>query len=164
MPDPTAKPSVPTDIEIAQAAQLRPIRELARDRLGIDDQFLEPYGRYKAKVALRFIKALPARLSDARLAELDRAFGLSRSGNAEVLFVWLRLGIRNRYAPVLPAVERFLLGMGRRKFAQPLYRALVEQGAWGRPVAERIYARARPGYHAVTAGPIDRILRGQPAG
>jgi hypothetical protein len=113
---------------------------------------------------VRFLKALPAQVPEARLAELDRTFRLSESGNAEVLFVWLRLGIRTRYAPVMPAVERFLLAMGRRKFAQPLYQALVEQGAWGRPVAERIYARARPGYHAVTTGSVDRILRGQPSG
>ena len=81
-----------------------------------------------------------------------------------MLFVWLRLAIANRYQPAVPATERFLLGMGRRKFAQPLYQALVQQGDWGRPVAERVYARARSGYHAVTTGPIDRILRAQPAG
>jgi formate--tetrahydrofolate ligase len=63
MPDPTPKPDFLTDIEIAQAAKLRPIRELAHDRLAIDDAFLEPYGRYKAKVALRFIKTLQQRRS-----------------------------------------------------------------------------------------------------
>jgi hypothetical protein len=78
-----------------------------------------------------------------------------------VLYVWLRLGIANRYDPVIPATERFLLAMGRRKFAQPLYQALMRQGDWGRPVAERTYARARSGYHSVTTGPIDRIMRGQ---
>src|SRR5262245_53553748 len=64
MADATPKTGpVPTDIEIAQAAKLRPIRELAQDRLAIDDRFLEPYGRYKAKVALRFIRTLQQRPS-----------------------------------------------------------------------------------------------------
>ena len=81
-----------------------------------------------------------------------------------MLFVWLRLAIRNRYEPALPAVERFLLGMGRRKFVQPLFQALVDQGDWGRPIARRIYARARPGYHAVTTGSVDPIVNGRPAG
>jgi len=58
MADPNSKPRVLTDIEIAQAAQLRPIIELARERLAIDEEFLEPYGRFKAKVALRFIETL----------------------------------------------------------------------------------------------------------
>jgi formate--tetrahydrofolate ligase len=61
MADPT--PRVPTDIEIAQAATLRPIRDLARQRLAIDEAFLEPYGHYKAKVALRFIETLRQRPS-----------------------------------------------------------------------------------------------------
>ncbi|HYS13821.1 MAG TPA: formate--tetrahydrofolate ligase, partial [Burkholderiaceae bacterium] len=63
MADPNSKPRVLTDIEIAQAAQLRPIIELARERLAIDEEFLEPYGRFKAKVALRFIETLRERPS-----------------------------------------------------------------------------------------------------
>jgi formate--tetrahydrofolate ligase len=55
-----------TDIEIAQAGRLLPIRDIARDRLGIDDGFLEPYGRYKAKVALRFTERVASR-PDGRL-------------------------------------------------------------------------------------------------
>jgi formate--tetrahydrofolate ligase len=61
MADPTTQPRIPTDIEIAQAAKLRPIGELARERLGIGDDFLVPYGRYKAKIALRFVEALQQR-------------------------------------------------------------------------------------------------------
>ncbi len=39
-----------TDIEIAQQAQMLPIDEIAA-KLGIDDEDLEPYGRYKAKLS-----------------------------------------------------------------------------------------------------------------
>ena len=39
-----------TDIEIAQQAKMLPIREIA-ERLGISEEELEPYGRYKAKVS-----------------------------------------------------------------------------------------------------------------
>ena len=38
-----------TDIEIAQAASLKPIAEIAQG-LGIQEEELEPYGRYKAKL------------------------------------------------------------------------------------------------------------------
>jgi len=52
---------MPTDIEIAQAARLRRISEVARERLGIAEEHLEPYGHYKAKVSLRYLDALAAR-------------------------------------------------------------------------------------------------------
>ncbi|MES2960056.1 MAG: formate--tetrahydrofolate ligase [Pseudomonadota bacterium] len=47
-----------SDIEIAQRATLRPIVELARDRLGIPEDQLEPYGRFKAKVSLAHLASL----------------------------------------------------------------------------------------------------------
>jgi formate--tetrahydrofolate ligase len=47
-----------SDIEIAQAAKPRPITELARDKLGIAPENLEPYGHYKAKVSMNYIKTL----------------------------------------------------------------------------------------------------------
>ncbi len=42
------------DIEIAQEAKIRPITEIAR-KLGIPDDELELYGKYKAKIPLHFI-------------------------------------------------------------------------------------------------------------
>ena len=50
-----------SDIEIAQAATLRPIIELARERLGIPEDQLEPYGRYKAKISLTYLAGLADR-------------------------------------------------------------------------------------------------------
>ena len=48
----------PKNIDIAQQASMRPIVDVARDRLGIPEESLESYGRYKAKVALDFIRGL----------------------------------------------------------------------------------------------------------
>jgi formate--tetrahydrofolate ligase len=50
-----------SDIEIADAAKKRPILEVARERLGIAAENLEPYGHYKAKVSLDYIKTLKGR-------------------------------------------------------------------------------------------------------
>ena len=47
-----------SDIEIAQRASMRPIVELARDRLGIPEEQLDPYGRYKAKISLAHLASL----------------------------------------------------------------------------------------------------------
>ena len=43
-----------TDIEIANSIEIKPIYEIA-DKLGIDRDLLEPYGRYKAKLPLSLI-------------------------------------------------------------------------------------------------------------
>jgi formate--tetrahydrofolate ligase len=50
-----------SDIEIAQAANMRPIVELARERLGIAEEALQPYGRYKAKISLEHLASLNER-------------------------------------------------------------------------------------------------------
>lgn len=44
-----------TDIEIAQAAPLRKIGEIAKTA-GLDEKYVEQYGKYKAKLSLSFLK------------------------------------------------------------------------------------------------------------
>ncbi len=44
-----------SDIEIAQQCKLRPITEIAKTA-GVDDQYLEQYGKYKAKIDLSIMK------------------------------------------------------------------------------------------------------------
>jgi len=50
-----------SDIEISQAARKRPIIEIARDKLGIPAENLDPYGHYKAKVSMDYVKSLQNR-------------------------------------------------------------------------------------------------------
>ena len=45
------KRSIPPDLEIAQAAELAPIQEIA-EKMGIHPDELELYGKYKAKIDL----------------------------------------------------------------------------------------------------------------
>ncbi|WP_202526326.1 formate--tetrahydrofolate ligase [Sneathiella litorea] len=47
-----------SDIEIAQAASMKRIAEVAQDSLGVDADNLVPYGHYKAKLSLDYIKTL----------------------------------------------------------------------------------------------------------
>jgi formate--tetrahydrofolate ligase len=55
-----------SNIEIAQGAQLKRITRVAKDKLGIDDEHLEPYGHYKAKLSLDYAASLADR-PDGRL-------------------------------------------------------------------------------------------------
>src|SRR5947207_1032478 len=50
-----------SDIEIAQAAAMRPIGQVAADKLGIPDEALYLYGRYKAKISLDYVRSLADR-------------------------------------------------------------------------------------------------------
>ncbi|OLD93169.1 MAG: formate--tetrahydrofolate ligase [Gemmatimonadetes bacterium 13_1_20CM_4_69_16] len=59
----TTTAKVPTDIAIAQAAKLRPVAAIAAE-LGLDDEDVELYGKYKAKIRLQ---ALARRKPKGRL-------------------------------------------------------------------------------------------------
>ena len=47
-----------SDIEISQSAKKRPILDIAKEKLGIAPENLEPYGHYKAKVSMEYVKSL----------------------------------------------------------------------------------------------------------
>ncbi len=105
-----------------------------------------------------FLNNLPASLTAAQVAALDKSFGLSQRGNSEILFAWLRVAIKHHYTPAMPALEHFLTTQGRRKFLKPLYEDLMATD-WGRAEAKRIYQRARPLYHAVATTTLDGIVK-----
>ena len=48
---------IKTDIEIAQSVEMKPIEEVAAE-LGIDREYLELYGDYKAKVNYNLLHKL----------------------------------------------------------------------------------------------------------
>ncbi len=106
---------------------------------------------------LHFLRSLPEPLPAERMAELDDAFGLTTTGNSELLHAWLLHAVAGGYRPADPALERFLIGQGRLKFLRPLYRKLAETES-GRRRAIEIYARARPGYHPMSYREIDEVL------
>ena len=60
-----------SDIEIAQAAKLRRISEVARERLGIPDDQLEPFGHYKAKISLSYLDSLRERPDGTLVLSMD---------------------------------------------------------------------------------------------
>ena len=47
-----------SDIEISQTAKKRRILDVAKEKLGIAPENLDPYGHYKAKVSMDFINSL----------------------------------------------------------------------------------------------------------
>ena len=63
---------------------------------------------------------------DPDMAQLDRAFHFTESGNSEILAQWLLMAVQRNYQPAMPKVEQFLTSVGRRKFLKPLYAELMK--------------------------------------
>lgn len=107
---------------------------------------------------LYFLRQLGQQIDHQKMKELDDAFHFTGSGNSEILFQWLLLSIRSGYTEADASLEHFLTTVGRRKFVRPLYGALAATPE-GKKKALAIYAKARAGYHAVTAQTIDELLQ-----
>ncbi len=104
-----------------------------------------------------FLRSFERPLSVDEMTALDAEFKFTESGNSEITHDWMLHVIGTEYEPGMKKLEGFLTGQGRRKFLQPLYEKLVKTEK-GKVVAERIYAKARSGYHAVSRQTIDKIL------
>ncbi|MBT7612735.1 MAG: formate--tetrahydrofolate ligase [Rhodospirillaceae bacterium] len=55
-----------SDIEIAQAATMRPVLDIAKERYGIEAEQLDPHGHFKAKLSLDYLDSLPEK-TDSKL-------------------------------------------------------------------------------------------------
>jgi leukotriene-A4 hydrolase len=109
---------------------------------------------------LEFLQVLPSPLGKEKMAQLDRAFHFTRTGNDEVLAQWLKMIVQSDYEPAFPRLREFLLQVGRMKMIKPLYAELMKTPN-GRRFAVQVYERARSGYHPIAQTAIDKITRPQ---
>ena len=107
---------------------------------------------------VRFLDQQPADLEDTKLGDLRSAFKLGPDGNAEIALSWFELVIRSGYEPAYGDLERFLLDTGRWRLVETLFREM-SRTAEGRALGERIYAKAKPGYHRSIRDAVERLLR-----
>lgn len=107
---------------------------------------------------LHFLRHIPDSVDKQRLAELDKAFHFTTTGNSEIACEWYVISIENGYEPANEEIEQFLVRVGRRKFLAPIYEAMVaadSTGQWARD----IYEKARPNYHSVSTHTLDALLK-----
>jgi leukotriene-A4 hydrolase len=135
-----------TQVDQARAAWLA--GTLAPKKFGLD---------WAAQQWLYFLDDMPATLRAQQLGELDQAYGLTRSQNAEIEQRWLELVIRTDYRPGYARLEEYLKSVARRRLIIPLYVELMKTPAGGE-FAKRVYAIARPELHPQTAAAIDAIV------
>jgi hypothetical protein len=152
------EPGIPGTAPVLAAAALTRVQQQAKAWLAgkTPTSSLKTAG-WSTQEWLHFLDSVPAKLTPAKMKELDEAFRLTRSANSEITFQWLMLAVRAGYEPAYPRLEEFLTSMGRRKFLEPLYRELVKTPA-GKARALRIYRRARPTYHPIAVATVDTIV------
>jgi len=115
-----------------------------------------PTQKWSTHEWLHFLKTLPEDLTRPQMTELDKAFGLTGTKNAETAFAWYMQAIKTDYRAAMPELRKFLMTVGRGKFIYRLYAALNSNGKadW----ANKVYAKARQGYHPIAQRRIDAIL------
>ena len=116
-----------------------------------------PWNEWTYQERYRFISNFSRNVSSENMAELDKLYNISATGNNEVLFAWLEQSIMKKYSPAYDELETFLINVGRRKFVAPLFEAMVKSGEID--MARRIYDKSRSNYHAVTVGTVDELLQ-----
>jgi leukotriene-A4 hydrolase len=150
-------PGLPADAVLPVTNLFQPV-DAARDAWLAGKLEAKKIGAgWVAQQWLYFLDGMPPTLAAAQLADLDKAFGLSKSPNAEIGNAWFKLVIANNYQPAFARLEEYLRTIGRRKLIEPLYESLMKTGA-GTDVAKRVFAKARPGYHPETVRAIEAIV------
>ena len=135
--------------------------EHARDEWlkgGSMDALAKTASAWSTQEWIHFIDSLPRKMAAKQLAALDQRFKLTESMNSEIAHVWYRQAIANRYTAAYPAMERYMIRIGRRKLIVPLYRDLAAYPE-GLKLANKIFAEARDGYHPLAQTTIADILK-----
>lgn len=151
------RPGLPTVAERPTTERLTRVAQAAKDFSSSATKASAIWTKqWSTQEWLEFLQNLP-RPNASQMAELDRAFHLTKTGNSEILDQWLALAITAEYSPAYPRLEAFLIEVGRQKFIRPLYSALMKTPA-GEKRAKTIYAKARPGYHPIAQASVDKIV------
>ena len=106
---------------------------------------------------VHFLEGMPETLSHEQLAELDAAYHFTGTPNGELAQRWYPLTVRSGYTEARPAIAEFLGRIGRRKLIMPTYAALA-QTPDGKAFAQKVFDKARPGYHPITTGSVEQTL------
>jgi leukotriene-A4 hydrolase len=115
-----------------------------------------PWSKWSYEEQYRFLSQIK-RCASKDMASMDQVWKVTSIGNNEVLFKWLENAINANYTPAYDELETFLMSVGRRKFVQPLFEAMVNSGQ--SEMANKIYKKSRGNYHSVTTNTIDELLK-----
>lgn len=105
----------------------------------------------------QFLRSIKATVTLDQMAELDKKFSFTTSGNSEILALWLEASVTHEYTVAYPALKTFLANIGRRKFLIVLYHAMLDNPNLF-AMGTEIYKADRKNYHDVSTKTIDEII------
>ncbi|OOG43406.1 M1 family metallopeptidase [Rhodanobacter sp. C05] len=115
--------------------------QMAADKLGAKD--------WNTQEWMYFLDRLPDVTPLARIQQIDAAWHLTGTPNAEIGMRWYSHAIAAGDKAVWPAAAEHMIRIGRLYLTVPLYKALVGTPG-GLAYAEQVYAKAKAGYHPLT--------------
>ncbi len=152
------QPGLPDDTIIPRSEALDTASAMASSFAAGDLPLdLVPAASWPPKVMVHFINSLPVDLDNEQLAEVDAAFALSATRNAEIARTWFIQVAERHYEPAYGALEEHLNRFGRTRLVEPVYKALAKNG-YDRDLAIEMFNRARSNYHPITVAKIENTL------
>lgn len=107
----------------------------------------------------RFLSQLPKTTSPETMTQLDEKYNFKNWGNSEIMQDWYVLAIQTGYKGSYPEMRTFLNKVGRGKFLEPIYHALMtSKDPSDNKLAHEIYDESKANYHAVTIGWLQEIM------
>ncbi|MFC5742498.1 M1 family metallopeptidase [Dyella tabacisoli] len=104
-----------------------------------------------------FLDRLPDVTPLDKIKQIDAAWHLTGTPNAEIGMRWYSHAIAAGDKDVWPAAAEHMTRIGRLYLTTPLYKAFVKTPA-GLAYAEQVYAKAKPGYHPMTQAAVEGII------
>jgi len=152
-------PGLPDDAIIPFSASLDKAADLAahwsKGEIDITDI---PAADWSPQAIVHFINSLDADLSTEKLSELDAAFGLSDTSNAEIGRTWFIQVARRQHRPAYKELAQHLQRFGRTRLVRPVYVALAQNGS-DLELAKELFDQARGNYHPLTNASIETAFR-----
>jgi aminopeptidase N len=156
----TYGPGLPDDVSLPSSANLEAAESAAQGwsdgDLDLADIVVDDWS---PQARIHFINSLPADLSLAKIRELDEAWQLSGSSNAEIGRTWFIQVASRRHVDAYDALEAYVNRHGRGRLIVPIYRALAENGE-DLELAQDMFEQARSKYHPATVSWAENALGG----
>ena len=95
---------------------------------------------------------------DLGLLALDAKHQLTKAPNRLIQMRWFPALIRADVREAAPAIEEFLVHVGRRWLVLAVYEALLAKSEFWRELATTTFETAKAGYHPVTRDTIAAML------
>jgi aminopeptidase N len=116
-----------------------------------------PGDRWTIQEWQRFLDKLPAAVTLPQIKALDAQFKLTGTSNAILASSWYRQAVAHGDQESYAAMEQYLCSVGRNYLIKAIYAELVKTQE-GHQLADKIYAKAKAGYHSITRQSIERVL------